>query len=136
VGDRFRLADLLGGLSLVSDLGYGVPTETARRTAVIGTDLARRMGLPDDEVADDFYVSVLFHVGCPAYSHETFELFGDDVAVNHAAVEADLSDIRDVFATFIPHATRVLPPAARARAVVRMATRRSRLWQGSQPGEL
>jgi hypothetical protein len=94
------------------------------------------MGLPDDEVADDFYVSVLFHVGCPAYSHETFELFGDDVAVNHAAVEADLSDIRDVFATFIPHATRVLPPAARARAVVRMATRRSRLWQGSQPGEL
>ncbi|MFP3901410.1 MAG: HD domain-containing phosphohydrolase [Acidimicrobiia bacterium] len=121
--DRLRLADLLGGLSLVSDLGYGLPTETALRTCIIGTELARRMDLSEPEVADVFYVSLLFHVGCPAYSHEAAELFGDDLAVNHAAVAADLTDLRDVFTTFIPESTRGLPPARRALGAVRMATR-------------
>jgi hypothetical protein len=59
------------------------------------------MRLPDREVADVFYVSLLFHVGCVGYAHETFAQFGDDLAVRRAAVEADLTDMRDSFATFI-----------------------------------
>jgi HD-GYP domain-containing protein (c-di-GMP phosphodiesterase class II) len=121
VSDQLRLADLLSGLSIVADLGYGLPIETALRSCLIGTDLARRMDLPEREVADVFYVSLLFHVGCVAYAHETFELFGDDHAVRRAAVETDLTDLGDIFATLIPRATRGLPPAARLRGAVRMA---------------
>jgi HD-GYP domain-containing protein (c-di-GMP phosphodiesterase class II) len=121
MSERLRLADLLSGLSIVSDLGYGLPIETALRSCLIGTALARRMDLPERDVADVFYVSLLFHVGCVAYAHETFELFGDDQAVRRAAVETDLTDIRDIFATLIPGATRGLPPAARVRGAVRMA---------------
>jgi hypothetical protein len=121
MGDRLRLADLLSGLSIVADLGYGLPIETALRSYLIGTVLARRMDLPEREVADVFYVTLLFHVGCVAYAHETFELFGDDQAVRRAAVETDLTDMRDIFATLIPGATRGLPPAARVRGAVRMA---------------
>ena len=120
--DRLRLADLLSGLSIIADLGYGLPIETALRSCLIATILARRMDLPDREVADVFYVSLLFHVGCVAYAHETFELFGDDQAVRRAAVATDLTDMRDVFATLIPRATRGLPPTARVRGAVRMAT--------------
>jgi HD-GYP domain-containing protein (c-di-GMP phosphodiesterase class II) len=121
MSDRLRLADLLCGLSVVADLGYGLPIETALRSCLIGTALARRMDLPDPEVADVFYVSLLFHVGCVAYAHETFELFGDDNAVRHAAVETDLTDVRDIFATLIPGSMRSLPRAARVRGAVRMA---------------
>jgi len=120
--DRLRLADLLSGLSIVSDLGYGLPTETALRSCLISTALARRMDLPEREVADVFYVSLLFHIGCVAYAQETFELFGDDQAVRRAAVETDLTDVRDIFATLIPRSTRGLSPAARVRGAVRMAT--------------
>ena len=121
MNERLRLADLLSGLSIVADLGYGLPIETALRSCLIGTALARRMDLPEREVADVFYVSLLFHVGCVAYAHETFELFGDDQAVRRAAVETDLTDMRDILATLIPGATRGLPAAARVRAAMRMA---------------
>jgi hypothetical protein len=46
---RLRLADLLGSLSIVSNW------DTAYQ--------ARQMRLPEREVADVFYVSLLFHVG-------------------------------------------------------------------------
>ena len=115
MSEQLRLADLLSGLSIVSDLGYGLPIETALRSCLIGTVLARRMDLPEREVADVFYVSLLFHVGCVAYAHETFELFGDDQAVRRAAVETDLTDMRDIFAKLIPGATRGLSPVARVR---------------------
>ena len=123
MSERLRLADLLSGLSIVSDLGYGLPIETALRSCLIGTALARRMDLPEREVADVFYVSLLFHVGCVAYAYETYELFGDDNAVRRAAVETDFGDMRDIFTTFILGATRGLPPTARVRGAVRMAVR-------------
>jgi HD-GYP domain-containing protein (c-di-GMP phosphodiesterase class II) len=121
MSEQLRLADLLSGLSIVSDLGYGLPVETALRSCLIGTTLARQMALPEREVADVFYVSLLFHVGCVGYAHETSVQFGDDLAVRRAAVEADLTDVRDIFATFIPHSTRGLPPAARVKGAMRMA---------------
>ena len=86
MASRLRLADLLTGLSIVADLGYDLPVETAMRAALVGTDLARRMGLSEPEAADVFYVSLMLHVGCLAYSHETAELFGDDAAVHRAVV--------------------------------------------------
>jgi HD-GYP domain-containing protein (c-di-GMP phosphodiesterase class II) len=123
MSDRLRLADLLGGLSVVSDLGYRLPAETALRSCLLGTDLARRLALDETEVADVFYASLLFHVGCVAYSHETHAQFGDDLAVNRAVVETDLTDLGDIFTTLIPHSTRGLPPAARIKGAVRMAAR-------------
>jgi hypothetical protein len=75
---RLRLADLLAGLSVLVDLGYGLPMETAMRSCVVGTALARKMGPSEREASDVFYVSLLLHVGCLAYSHETAEAYGDD----------------------------------------------------------
>jgi response regulator RpfG family c-di-GMP phosphodiesterase len=121
--ERLRLAELLAGLSMVSDLGYGLPVDTALRSCVIGTSLARRMELPESEVGDVFFVSLLFHVGCVAYSHETTELFGDDLAVNHAVIKTDITDLRDIFATLIPESTRGLPAMTRLKNAATMVVR-------------
>jgi hypothetical protein len=41
---RLRLADLLAGLSIASDLGFGLLPETAMRSCLLATDIARRAG--------------------------------------------------------------------------------------------
>ncbi len=64
VAARLRLADLLGGLSMVADFGFGLPPGNAVRTCVIAAALARRMDLGDDDVRDCFYAALLMHVGC------------------------------------------------------------------------
>ena len=108
---------------MVSDLGYRLPVDTALRSCVMGTSLARRMELPEPEVSDIFFVSLLFHVGCVAYSHETTERFGDDLAVNHAAIKTDITDLRDIFATLIPESSRGLPPMERLKSAATMAVK-------------
>src|SRR5688572_17693280 len=116
---RLRLADLLAGMSVVVDLGYGLPMETAMRSCVVGTALARKMGLSEREASDVFYVSLLLHVGCLAYSHETAAAFGDDAAVHRAVVRTTTAP--EVFSVLIPEATRGLPARARLKSVVSLA---------------
>ena len=118
---RLRLADLLAGLSVVVDLGYGLPMETAMRSSIVSTHLARRMGLSEREAADVFYVSLLLHVGCLAYSHETAAWFGDDAAVHRAAVRTRTT--WDVVSVLIPESTRGLPVAARVKSIALLAAR-------------
>jgi HD-GYP domain-containing protein (c-di-GMP phosphodiesterase class II) len=121
--ERLRLAELLAGLSMVSDLGYELPVDTAMRACLMGTSLARRMELPEAEVGDVFFVSLLFHVGCVAFSHETTELFGDDLAVRHAVIKTDITDLRDIFTILIPESSRGLPAMTRLKNAATMAVR-------------
>jgi HD-GYP domain-containing protein (c-di-GMP phosphodiesterase class II) len=117
---RLRLADLLGGLSVASDLGFGLPPETAMRSCLIATGIARTLGLSEEEVADTFYASLLFHVGCPAFSHETAALFGNELTILGAVSKTNLADPGDYVATLIPEATRGLPPRARKQLADRI----------------
>jgi HD-GYP domain-containing protein (c-di-GMP phosphodiesterase class II) len=85
-----RLADLLAGLSLVSDLGFAMPPESAMRRCVVATLLAQRIGLDRSEVADAYYVALLAHIGCVGFAHETAVAYGDEMAVNSAVSGVDL----------------------------------------------
>jgi HD-GYP domain-containing protein (c-di-GMP phosphodiesterase class II) len=123
MSDRLRLADILGGLSIVSDLGYGLPPEEAMRACLIGTGLARTMGLAEPEVAVTFYTALLFHVGCSTFSHELSQIHDDEVATNTVAAKIDFSDPRDILKTFIPESTRGMQPIARLRAGAVIVTR-------------
>jgi HD-GYP domain-containing protein (c-di-GMP phosphodiesterase class II) len=123
VDARLRLADLLGGLSIVADMGFGLPPETAMRACVLGTGLARKLGRPEGEVADTFYATLLLHVGCTVLAHEATAVFGDDLTVNRAAARTDFADPRDLFVTMIPGATRGMPRLARARVAAYLVTR-------------
>src|SRR5688500_4101586 len=87
--------------------------ETAMRSCLLATGLARELGLSEDEVADTFYASLLFHVGCPAFSHETAALFGNEITILRAVAKTNLADRAYYAATLIPEATRGLPSRSR-----------------------
>ena len=120
---RLRLADLLGGLSIVADLGFGLPPQTAMRSCLVGTALARDLGATRDEVADTFYASLLLHVGCTAFAHEAAAAMGDELTINRAVATTNFADPGDVLRTFIPQATRGMPRLAQARAAAFIVTR-------------
>jgi HD-GYP domain-containing protein (c-di-GMP phosphodiesterase class II) len=83
---RLRLAELMAGLSLATDLGMGQPLEQGLRTCLIAIELARLMGLSNDEIAEVFYVALLRFLGCTADAHELAEVIGgDDIASRHAS---------------------------------------------------
>ena len=116
--ERLRLADLLGGLSMVADMGFGLPPGMAVRTSLVATALARSADLGEDHVRDAFYTALLLHIGCVAVAHESAAAFGDDIALNRAVARTNLADPNDILATFVPEVTRGMAPnmAVRARA--------------------
>ena len=65
-----RLAELLGALSLATDLGVGLGYETALRSSLIATSAGRMVGLDGDALSDVFYTSLLRFLGCTAFAHE------------------------------------------------------------------
>ncbi|HXJ65479.1 MAG TPA: HD domain-containing phosphohydrolase [Actinomycetota bacterium] len=126
--ERTRLAELLAGLSLVTDLARGHSPEEAVRACAVAAGLARSMGLSDDEVRDAYYTTLLRFVGCTATSHEYAQgLGGDDVAVRRVADMLDTTDPREA-ATFLLALGRSAPtPLARTRTVAAAVPRAKRI---------
>lgn len=83
-----RRAELVGALSLATDLGVGLPLESGLRGAVLAADLARTTGLGEDEAADAYALAHLRFIGCTADSHTMASFFGDEIAFNAEAVPA------------------------------------------------
>jgi HD-GYP domain-containing protein (c-di-GMP phosphodiesterase class II) len=130
-GEPVRLADLLTGLTLVSDLAMARQPGDSLRSALVATRFARELELPDPVVADVFYTALLEHVGCTAQAHETAALLGgDELAVNAAGVRTNFADTRDVFTTFLPELTRGADPLRRIRLIT------ATLVRGNQVGRL
>ena len=88
-----RLADLMVSLSLVTDLGFGQPSEHMLRSARIGMRLGERLGLTTDDLATLYDVGILTYVGCPVYGNEAAVLFGDDMDFRRDAGTVDLAGI-------------------------------------------
>jgi HD-GYP domain-containing protein (c-di-GMP phosphodiesterase class II) len=123
VNDGVRLADLLAGLSLISDHGLGLPPDDAVRSCLVATALARKLGLRDWEVADVFYDSLLEHVGCTGYAHETYLVWGDDLAANRAAQRTNFADPKELFTAYLPTLLRKVDGWERARVAARFLTK-------------
>lgn len=115
---EIRLADLLAGLCVTADIGFGLPQGEAVRVCVIGTQLAQKLGLPEDEVRAVFYTSLLEHVGCTAYAHESAVAFVDELVLNKASAKTNFADPRDLLRVFVPEVTAGLSPATRARVAL------------------
>lgn len=85
-----RLAELLGALSLGTDLGMGQPMEHVLRQCVIALRLAERLGLDESERLVVYYTSMLAWVGCHVDAYEQAKWFGDDLALKSDFRGADL----------------------------------------------
>src|SRR3954451_14901475 len=74
-----RAAEVVGALSLATDLGTGQPLEHALRTAVLAIRLADLAGASTEELRDTYYVALLHASGCTSNGHEATQLFGEDI---------------------------------------------------------
>jgi len=75
-----RAAELVGALSIATDLGTGQPLEHAVRTAVLAVQLGELAGVSTEELSETYYVALLHASGCTSNGHEAAQLFGDDIA--------------------------------------------------------
>jgi HD-GYP domain-containing protein (c-di-GMP phosphodiesterase class II) len=123
LNDDVRLADLLAALSLISDMGLGLPPENAMRSCLVGTALARAIDLDDAEVAEVFYTSLLQHIGCTGYAHETYLVWIDDIAANRAARRTNFADPKDLFKSYLPTLTQGMSARQRARIAANFVTK-------------
>jgi len=85
------------------------------RSCLIATALARRLGLPESEVADSYYTALLMHVGCSALSHEAAAAWGDEQRALAAAARTNLADPAEIAGTLLGAITAGLSPGERSR---------------------
>lgn len=117
-----RLLELLGGLSLASDVVNAFPLGKTVRTALLASDLARAIGEPEDVAGDALYLTLLRYLGCTGFAHEEAHVYGagDDHSVRTTMV---LADVADPVATVARIARGVAPAASalrRAAAIGRL----------------
>ena len=74
-----RAAEVIGAMSIATDLGTGQPLEHALRTAILAVRLGELAGLTPPELVDAYYISLLHSFGCTSDATEQTELFGDDI---------------------------------------------------------
>src|SRR5581483_4674319 len=102
--DRPRLAELIGGLSLATDLAAGLGLESALRIGLLATEIGRELGLRGAALADVYYAGLLRFIGCSGYAHETAQLgAGDDLRLLRALTPADAANPASVIGRAVRH---------------------------------
>jgi HD-GYP domain-containing protein (c-di-GMP phosphodiesterase class II) len=122
-----RLAEILGALSLATDLANGNPMESALRASMIAVELARDLGASDGEMSDAYYAALLRHLGCTSVAHEEAAAFGDDVIARQAYAPVDQASTGELLAATLGQLARGTGPVRRARAIATAVGGRSRL---------
>src|SRR4051812_5126363 len=95
-----RAAEVVGALSLATDLGTGQPLEHALRTAVLAVRIGELAGASSKELADTFYVALLHASGCTSNSHEAAQLYGDDIGHRAAFYLVDATKPAEILAFY------------------------------------
>ncbi|MDQ3656796.1 MAG: LuxR C-terminal-related transcriptional regulator [Chloroflexota bacterium] len=113
-----RLAEILAALSQITDLGMGQPPETAIRTCLVATNMARHLGVDEQAVSDIYYVTLLQHIGCTAYAYETAAVVGgDDIAMRAGGATVDFENPREALSFLLLGVGKGAPAATRIRGV-------------------
>ncbi len=94
VDESFRMAELLGGLSLACDVASANVPEKALRTVVLAVEVGRRHGVAEADLRDTYYVNLLRYLGCVGYAHEEAHVYGagDDIGTRAVMGMADAGD--------------------------------------------
>ncbi|MGH2528589.1 MAG: HD domain-containing phosphohydrolase [Actinomycetota bacterium] len=79
--DRVRTAELIGALSLATDLGIGVPLEYGLHSTLIAMRLGEGLGIDPETASETYFGCLLFYVGCTAGAEVEARIFGEDHAL-------------------------------------------------------
>lgn len=117
-----RVAELLGSLSLATDLADGFALEKSLRTAILATRLGQAVGQDPKALATTYYAALLRFAGCTAFAHEEAEKYaeGDDIGLRRSLAFVDFGRP----STFVDRALRGIarhaPPGRRLLALGRL----------------
>lgn len=86
-----RVAELLGSLSLATDLADGFALEKSLRTTVLAVRLAGLAGLDGETVRSAFWSTLLRFTGCTSFAHEEGRHYaaGEDIALRRTLAMVD-----------------------------------------------
>jgi HD-GYP domain-containing protein (c-di-GMP phosphodiesterase class II) len=112
-----RTAEVVGALSLATDLGTGQPLEHALRTAALAVRLGELAGASGQDLADTYYVALLHASGCTSNGHEAAQLYGDDIAHRAAFYLIDTTNPAEVLAFYRSHVGAGRSPEVRAAMI-------------------
>src|SRR5690348_11198482 len=65
-----QLLEVLGALSLTTDLANGNPMGSALRSCAIAIEVSRELGIGAEKTWTACYAALLRHIGCTSYAHE------------------------------------------------------------------
>ena len=91
-----RLCELMGVMSLATDLGVGAPLECGLAVCRMALAIGDRMGLGVVDLRRTYYLALLRHIGCTVKSEAMAAVMGDDLAVGGKLATLDLADTRAV----------------------------------------
>jgi HD-GYP domain-containing protein (c-di-GMP phosphodiesterase class II) len=125
-----RVAEVIGALSLATDLGIGVPLEYGLESTLLAMRLADRLGVDADTAYQTYYVCQLFYVGCTANADVAADLFGADDALTTYATASRFGSRAEMLAGLL---RAVAPPTgtpvARARQLARGTPRLAKVFK-------
>jgi len=110
---EIRAAEVVGALSLATDLGTGQPLEHALRTAVLAVRLGELAGASAADLAATYYVALLHASGCTSNGHEAAQLYGDDIEHRAAFFLIDPTNPAEVLAFYRAYVGAGRPPEVR-----------------------
>ncbi len=89
----WRLAEILGALSMATDMAAGNPPGSSMAAAVVAQRIGKRMGLGPEALSSLYYAGMLRFIGCTSTSSETASLaLGDELTGYLAMTRADLGN--------------------------------------------
>jgi len=116
-GGPIRAAEIVGALSLATDLGTGQPLEHALRTAVLAVRLGELAGASAEDLADTYYVALLHASGCTSNGHEAIQVYDDDIAHRAAFFLIDPTNPAEVLAFYQANIGAGRPPEVRSALI-------------------
>ncbi|MCP4383583.1 MAG: HD domain-containing protein, partial [Hyphomicrobiales bacterium] len=88
-----RLAEVLGALSLATDMSAGNPPGSALTATALAVRIGNRLGLPEGQLGDLYYACITRFIGCTSTSEDTAAAaLGDELTGYLAATLADPAD--------------------------------------------
>ena len=84
-----RLAELMGALSIATDLGMGQPLEFALHSCVVALRLGEQLGLDVQDLRAVYYQSLLRYIGCNFETRLLAAVFGDELLLRKDFIHVD-----------------------------------------------
>jgi len=128
--ERVSRAEVVGALSLATDVGMSLPLESGLRICRLALALAEQAGIDESQRDRIYYVALLRHVGCTAEVHSFSAIVGDELTFHDGASRIDATSPRAMAAFTLRHLVRTNGLLGAAGKLAQMARSRDVFQEG------